>query len=398
MCQSISILLGSGFSVPMGYPTGKNLNEILSNCNENDFSFHTSGELCTSLDGSKPDFGYKNDYDVAFDFCKKLINNFKEKKGYFDYEKFYDYLVNDVKTDTSIGELIKPYEASDSPFEQLIHKTKDIIYPQLISHYLKDKDGNKFYDNAGHVGGPFFPGYTGILNCLKKLLENNLINVHTLNHDLFFERLNHSDWLNGELCDGFEELGSPFYGGFHSPKGDYHVRLERYTGKYNKRIRLFKIHGSLDYVIFYERNQSSFATPSNYLKIRQGVNISELYKEKKNDKGEFYYDHCFVNYHADFLTGTTSKIVRYQEPLLYKKLFELFRKNLKAAAKLIIIGYGGRDSEINNMLLKYFDYKNRPSYIIDPFAQDELKKLAYKMGSHILEKSLEDIQCEDIEV
>lgn len=398
MDESVSILLGSGFSVPMGYPTGQQLNELLANCNGDDFAFHTSGELCISTDGNRPNLGYKNNYDLAFDFWKKLRDKFTKQKGYFDYEEFYDYLAGIDKTDLEIKGIAEGTISSNDSPEQAIYTTKNIIYPQLVSYYLKDKDGRRYYDNAGHAGFPIFPGYTGILNCMRKLSDKYIINVHTLNHDLFFERLDYTDWLNGKLCDGFEELGSPFYGGLHYPKGDYRVRLERYTGTYNKQIKLYKLHGSLDYVIFYERQEFFFATPSNYLKTRWGVNIIELYKEKKNDKGEFEYDFCFNNYHADFLTGTTSKIVRYQEPLLYKRLFELFRQNLKEATSLLIIGYGAKDSEINKMLLENFDYKNKPSYILDPFAKDELKGLAEKLGAKILKSNLENVQYQDIEV
>lgn len=46
------------------------------------------------------------------------------------------------------------------------------------------------------------------------------------------------------MCDGFEELGSPFYGELLRT---YKCRLSRYTGKYTKKIRLYKLHASKDY-------------------------------------------------------------------------------------------------------------------------------------------------------
>lgn len=69
-----------------------------------------------------------------------------------------------------------------------------------------------------------------------------------------------------------------------------------------------------------------------------------------------------------FLTGTTSKIQRYNEPLLFKKLFKRFKKNLKQADKLIIIGYGCKDKGINEIIKEYFDYHNKPTFIIDKYA------------------------------
>ena len=74
------------------------------------------------------------------------------------------------------------------------------------------------------------------------------------------------------------------------------------------------------------------------MKTRFGIGFSDLYKEKENENNEFEYESCPSSYHADFLTGTTSKIERYKEPLLYKDLFELFKQNLREAKILLIIG------------------------------------------------------------
>ena len=72
--NSISILLGAGFSAPMGYPIGNKLNELIGNCGSDVFAFHSSGTLVFNRDGSRPDFGYKTSYDTQFDFLIDLIN------------------------------------------------------------------------------------------------------------------------------------------------------------------------------------------------------------------------------------------------------------------------------------------------------------------------------------
>jgi len=121
-----------------------------------------------------------------------------------------------------------------------------------------------------------------------------------------------------------------------------------------------------------------------------------LYKEIEDKDGKLTYEICWINYHADFLTGTTSKIERYNEPLLFNILFEHFRNNLKEAEKLIIVGYGGRDAEVNKMILEHFDFKNKPSFIIDPFPGNEIKSLRDKLGANLIEKQLEDVNIEDL--
>lgn len=390
MNKSISILLGAGFSAPMGYPVGNALNKLLLECDDSKFGFHTSGSLVVSTDGTKPDFGYKTSYDFQFDFCRDLIQYFNKSKGYFDYEEFYDYFNYEAKDDPEVKALFnsKSY-GTEKDLSQMLYGIKN-IYTQLVSHFLVDGEGNSWYDDAAHMCGPIWPGFTGVLNCLQNWGEEYNVNVHTLNHDLFFERLNISDWLQGELCDGFEELGSPYYGDLSVKGRHYKCRLQQYTGNYNKKFRLYKLHGSKDYGVYYAPNGATLI-PEKYIKTRYGVGFSELYKEVQNENGELTYDRCWINYHADFLTGTTSKIERYAEPLLFKELFQRFRDNLKEAEKLIIIGYGGRDSEVNKMILENFACKSKPSFIIDPFPGEDVKKLREQVEAKLIQEHLENI-------
>lgn len=391
---TISLLLGAGFSAPMGYPIGDTLNKMLLNCSGDTMTFNASGCLTISTDGKKPNFGYTTSYEREFAFCRKLISYYNDSIKPFDYEEFYDFMKSCPSSDKNIEKLAGPFLRHNQTVEDLI-LSLDRIYPQLIEFYLVDKNGVAYYDNTGHMGGPIYSGYTGFLNYIQDISKKFIINVHTLNHDLFFESLNHSDWIRGNLCDGFEELGSPYFGKLDVGGRVYKARLEYYTGKYDKQFRLYKLHGSRDYGVYYSSNHSVLS-PEKYLKTRYGIGFGELYKEKVNDKGELEYDNCWINYHSDFLTGTTSKIERYKEPLLYKTLFELFRQNLRNAETLIIIGYGGKDSEVNKILLENFDYKNKKSYIIDPFAGKQIQGLSEKLNSVIIRKHLEVITNEDI--
>lgn len=394
--KSITVLLGAGFSAPMGYPIGNQLNDLILNAKGDDFAFHTSGVIVVSKDGSKPDFGYKTSYDFEFDFCRALIEHFNSTKGYFDYEEFYDYVKYEAANDDTIKSKYNPVTyGTERSWEQMLGTVSN-IFQQLVGRYLVDGNGESWYDNAGHMGGGIFTGYTGILNYFRHIGATHVVNIHTLNHDLFFERLNSSDWLEGKLCDGFEENGSPYYGELSVEGRSYMCRLQRYTGNYTNVFRLFKLHGSKDYGVFYKSVGVNGLTPDTYVKTRHGIGFGELFKERKKN-GKLYYDRCWVNYHADFLTGTTSKITRYKEPLLFKLLFSHFNSNLKSAEKLNIIGYGGKDSEINKMLESSFDFKNKQAYIIDPYPSDKVKELRDRLGAKLIVKQLEDIVQADLD-
>lgn len=121
---------------------------------------------------------------------------------------------------------------------------------------------------------------------LGELSRDYVINVHTLNHDLFFESLNRTDFINGEISDGFDEYGSEYYGVLKVKEAHYNCRLERYTGYYNTSIRLYKLHGSLDYVLYY-RSKGATLLPDKYVKIRQNMSVSDLrrgLRSKRNMK------------------------------------------------------------------------------------------------------------------
>ena len=229
---------------------------------------------------------------------------------------------------------------------------------------------------------------------LNAIGADNTINIHTLNHDLFLESLCSAGFFGGNLSDGFTEFNSPYYGPLDYMKRTYLCRLEEYTGSYEGNFRLYKLHGSLDYGVYY-KSEGTILTPEKYVKTKYGIGFSNLLKETQDSKGNISYERCWINYHADYMTGTTSKIERYQEPLLFKELFEHFKNNLKTADKLIIVGYGAKDSEVNKMIKEYFDYKTKPSFIIDPYAGETVLDFGKEIGARIIQKQLQVINESD---
>lgn len=54
--KSVSILLGAGFSAPMGYPIGNDMNKRLLNFDDSTLDFAPCGSLAASTNGTKPIF------------------------------------------------------------------------------------------------------------------------------------------------------------------------------------------------------------------------------------------------------------------------------------------------------------------------------------------------------
>lgn len=388
--KSISILLGAGLSAPKGYPIGNDMNEGLLHFDESKLDFSPDGSLVTSIDGSKPKFQIDcclNVHQKFFIFCKRLIKEYTdEHKGKFDYELFYDFLTSEEPNQNRYKDLSADLLGEYDSHENFVFNCRH-IYNQMAAHLLKDRDGKTWYDDE-----PFkvntVEGYNGFLQTLSTLSQNFIINVHTLNHDLVFESFNNTSFVNGNISDGFDEFASNYFGKLSYSNRTYRCRLERYTGRYDSAIRLYKLHGSLDYVPYYRIDSYGSMMPEKYVKIKYGIGTGNIMKGRKSKRG---YDISPFEYHPDFLTGTTSKIKRYNEPLLFKKLFKKFKNNLKNAEILIIIGYGCKDKGINEMIKEYFDYSHKKVFIIDKYAGETVETFGNSINAKLCKVDINDI-------
>jgi len=382
-----SLLLGAGFSVNQGYPTANQLNDRIKDFDPEKYSISGEGNLFKLSDSEKDPFWFYSDAKRKH-FLKELIHLFLQSNSEFDYEEFYDFLVdpslleNDAFKATAQAFRKKfNLESDDHLFEygdsRLVDKTITLVN-QIIEVLLVDGQGRNFYKPI-HQMKPLPHEYTGFLQLLEKLGKDSIVHIHSLNHDIFFETFCHTDWINSELSNGFEELGSKFYARMED---SVMIRLAYFNDKYDARFRLYKLHGSIDQFPFRHEDGS----PTEYIKIKKGVNISNLYKEVYNEEREYYYENDFTNYYADFLSGTSNKILSYDRGY-YKVVFTHFVENLKNSEQLIIVGYGCRDSKINELILENFDFGNKPVFIVDPYPSEHVKILADKLGAKIIEQT-----------
>lgn len=70
--------------------------------------------------------------------------------------------------------------------------------------------------------------------------------------------------------------------------------------------------------------------------------------------------------------------------------------NLEQADMLIIIGYGCKDLEVNKIIMEKFG-KDKPCFIVDPYAGDTVKDFIKEMGDNtkLISKSLDSLQIAD---
>lgn len=388
--SQISILLGAGFSVNKGYPTANQLNNKITDLRDADFCIASQGSFCFLEEGQKDPYDW-SDYYMYKLFSLGLIKFYADRHD-FNYEEFYDFYkgLDAGNKDEEFEEFCNTFRAK---FAVEIDNSNllgqhDKIFNQMISAFLVDRHGNKFYEPVSYTGATY-EGYTGFLRCLQQWKKDHIVHIHTLNHDLFFESLNSSTWLEGELTDGFIEIGSPFYGEI---EGGSKVRLPYFSKDYESNLRLYKLHGSLDQYPFHIRDKGI----DSYIKIKYGVGITDLYKEVlDNETGKLDYINDFINYFPDFLSGTTSKILRYRDPIYYEYIFRQFEENLEKSDCLIAIGYGGGDSEINNIIDRHL-LKGSKIFIVDPYPHKGTMEFVERFNAKLIEKTPNDLSIEEL--
>ena len=386
---TISILIGAGFSVPMGYPIGNRVNDILSNFDYNRIDISPAGELYNSRERSSI---ISTQYQRNLVFCGRMIDAYtKAQDGKFDYEEFFDFIHSKEIFEESYLRVSEGLVAENEDYHDYVYGL-DNIFTQMVSHVIRDGNGEIWYDNKPNQIG-FVKGYDTFLQVLSKWSDDYIVNVHTLNHDMLFESFNKTEYLSGKICDGFDEYGSEYYGVLTACQGRrYNVRLERYTARYNKPVRLYKLHGSFDYV-FYYKSYGNILTPSICVKRRYGIDLKSL---KRGIGSKMKYESFPFAYHSNFLSGVNTKVKHYNDKVLYCKLQKRFRNNLRTAKQLIIVGYGGKDEGINDAILDNYDYHIKPTIIIDPYPSDALIELKNKLGASLITKSISDISKSEL--
>jgi len=346
--KKISFLLGSGFSVPAGYPTAKELNEKLTRIRADEICIHTSRHAWFLNGQTDPNAGWMGVEERAFvhEFLCFYTSQVLMPDENFHYETFYDYYISIYRA----GRYPKNLLAFFEEFKSRYHVSKenhDLLmdfndtFSQLIAHLLS-KDLQRI-----HNCKPYDPKYNNFYMLLEELAGTFFLHIHTLNHDLYLEYLSHSDCFQDRFDDGFEESGSPLYAKKYEKYATYMVRLSRFIDKYSAKICLYKLHGSIDHYWCQYDNRSDL------VKVPWGINPDEIHIEVDKD-GKLVYIHHSSHVVPDFLSGTTHKVSKYDSGAYYPVVLKHFKKNLQDSKILIVIGYSFNDSKINQYLEQHF--------------------------------------------
>lgn len=402
--KTVSFLIGSGFSVPAKLPSVECINNRVSNLTADDLSIHTSQIVRIIERGSDPNPSMENGGE---NFFEKFIRFYKEEilgpEKSFHYEEFYDYythqqlrLENHSYIDSRLIDFYMSFANSTftkTEFElELLNKIDDFnhYFHQVIAILLK-LESNESKKNC------YLKRYDEFIRFLSYLKENHEIKIHTLNHDLLMEELvskNKEQVLY--FSDGFDNQNSPFFALIsdanflqyqHKDFPEFY-NLPIFTKKFNRKINLYKLHGSIDFFqvglngpdgkMYYFKetiptdSPIQVIDPKNKNKLKSAINTRRL---------------------SQFLSGYTYKIRQYQNEVYYSHVFDQFKENLKNSDILIVIGYGFKDAGINEYLEKYFTGSRKKLIVIDPY-QPNYDFSQYNL--HPIPKSICKIECQEL--
>ncbi|MBW2324246.1 MAG: SIR2 family protein [Deltaproteobacteria bacterium] len=262
-------------------------------------------------------------------------------EGNFHYETFYDYYRSPLAGESypeTLAKFLGDFRQNNGVGTDNHHLLLDFhhTFNQLIAQLLT-KDLKRV-----HLCKPYGPDYNTFLQLSEELAKTHRVHFHTLNHDLYIEHFAHSDSIQGEIDDGFEELGSTFFAELYDKYERYLVRLSRFTGKFEQRFCLYKLHGSIDHYWFQDDEL-------DLIKLKRQISPMKIFKERKKNGVLQYLNHP-TDYFPDFLSGTTSKIERYGDGTYYPIILDHFKNNLQSSNTLITIGYGFSDPRINQFI------------------------------------------------
>ena len=345
--RDLTILIGAGFSRNCGFPLSEDINEKFSNLDTENLLHFSSGEWKWDEHGKADSINGRLSNDrIGLSFLlQKYILRYKQNNDKsFDYEEFLDWFIEIIDNTKLLQELIDSVN---------IFLKNQYNFPEKDFHYLASTQV-KTYRNQ-------------LFNCYNELIADLLwrdyeiekksidyfsflcfflmfkrINIFTLNHDLLLEYL--LDKYQKAYSDGFSKVNSPL-------RGDENEPIEIYQNSNDTNIRIYKLHGSIDYyrydifnkykTIYNPTGDCYFFKPKTY----QNKHITKRIDLKT---GVTVQDMSF-NITPQFITGKNKpKII--QNSNFYAKLFKNFESILSDTTDLMTIGYSFRDKHINEML------------------------------------------------
>jgi hypothetical protein len=347
--RNVAMLLGAGISLDSDFPSsGEISSRVLSG---QEIIRHTDGTYyIVSEDTVSPILEYAVQRNILL---LSLLRLELERFHLFDsgFETNYEdlcYICSQIH-DSLVGEYENPLvgsflRATGQEIETIRLSPSNSTLPWEV-HELFAESMNYIRDVTWRLLQKA-PKRTDHLALIKQACTDPAIgklDLFTLNHDTLLEAL---------LRDGGFEYADGF-----SP-ADHGVRYwdERILPTTSQRIRLLKLHGSVDWFMF----QPNDNTRAPYA---IGMPLTDDIWHIRNPEGEL--DHALGG-RPVFLAGTFNKLFDYTSGI-FADLHCTFRQSLRRTTALVVSGYAFGDKGINTQMVEWM-YLSRANtiYLVHP--------------------------------
>ena len=357
--KHICFLLGSGISMPAGFPGTEEITKFIFNCEK--CYRHTRGTyVFSSCPSLRPDL-YTEPVSIIkrfLYFLKEEISQYYKSKKVVNYEDLF-YMVSQI-ADAQSKEYDNP--AIQPLLDKILSKGfldswKKMEFKRQglfkeARYYIMDAVKKKLF-----LPLPEDTTYLNLFADAARDKRVNALELFSLNHDLLLEQYFSKN--NISVIDGFTPLNN-----------DLRCWQASLYEKDEPKLRLYKLHGSLDWCRIRDEDNPSYtqqiviATDPDYAKDKKG-NYLTLLDERS------------------FLIGTFNKMLEYTAKDIFLQLFCIFRQHLHASSCLIVSGYSFSDKGINSVLINWLlSNENNLLLIIHP----DLSLLRRDAGGAILNK------------
>jgi len=337
MKEKLAFLFGSGTSLPARVASTSQITErVLTGT---DVSRHSDETYYFG----KPMYGMTDEYvPKVVSFIRRLkteIDNYYSfhSNRETNYEDIYSVAIQ--LHDSESGEFDNPSVAA------LVEKIRSDSWHVLVGRPLLETSDWRIIDITSEATNYIAdvvwhmlataPGDLSYLGFLKECLLDDRFDgadVFTLNHDTILESY-------------FEAFAVRFIDGFDNPSDNVRYwNPSNFEPANNNQVRLFKLHGSINWFRFEDR-------PS----LTLGIPLKDFWKSGSRDyppKGR-----------PEMLIGTHNKILLYSGPI-YVDLHSLFYRYLQATNTLVISGYSFNDKVINTRVIYWLSSNPKNKIIL----------------------------------
>ena len=380
-------LIGAGFSRNADYPSGNELNQHFFENMENRMLRMGSGEwMWDEYDDATSNNGRLNsEYLNTSYLLSEFVEQYqKEFSKVFNYEEFYDFLKDRYGNQELIEEL------SQKANERL---KKDFKIDDSSSHIIKEPDINHYnrvVESFNYLIGDLLSrSYNRaekkdlFKNFITYIQKYDEVHIFSLNHDLLIEYLLSENKV--PFSDGFGVNESPI-------RGEKDEILKIFNNTYTERIRLYKLHGSVDYYRFDEMlTEGSIYRPTGkYWFFKPEGYYNKHYAKRVNvDTNEVVQKFNF-NTVPQFLTGK-HKMDFVSSQHFYKELYGTFTECFQKCDELLVVGFSFADIHINAVIKSFIDKYDFKIVNVNPGMRFPFRK-NYTTNMAVQLNSLEELE------